>query len=52
MIVEALNVYNDFKVRMSPLAKDNQVIANLDKDVESRRVQIMQYLGTVGAPNQ
>lgn len=52
MIVEALNVYNDFKVRMSPLAKDNQVIANLDKDVESRRVQIMQYLGTVGATNQ
>lgn len=52
MIVEALNVYNDFKVRMSPLAKDNQVIANLDKDVESRRVQIMQYLGAVGAPNQ
>lgn len=52
MIVEALNIYNDFKVRMSPLAKDNQVIANLDKDVESRRVQIMQYLGTVGAPNQ
>ena len=52
MIVEALNVYNDFKVRMSPLAKDNQVIANLDKDVESRRVQIMQYLGTVGVPNQ
>ena len=52
MIVEALNVYNDFKVRMSPLAKDNHVIANLDKDVESRRVQIMQYLGTVGAPNQ
>lgn len=52
MIVEALNVYNDFKVRMSPLAKDNQVIANLDKDVESRRVQIMQYLGTVGTPNQ
>lgn len=52
MIVEALNVYNDFKVRMSTLAKDNQVIANLDKDVESRRVQIMQYLGTVGAPNQ
>ncbi|WIH87245.1 DUF2723 domain-containing protein [Brachyspira pilosicoli] len=52
MIVEALNVYNDFKVRMSPLAKGNQVIANLDKDVESRRVQIMQYLGTVGAPNQ
>lgn len=52
MIVEALNVYNDFKVRMSPLAKDNQVIANLDKDVESRMVQIMQYLGTVGAPNQ
>ncbi|MEI0581547.1 protein O-mannosyl-transferase family [Brachyspira pilosicoli] len=52
MIVEALNVYNDFKVRMSPLAKDNQVIANLDKDVESRRVQIMQYLGTVGMPNQ
>lgn len=52
MIVEALNIYNDFKLRMSPLAKDNQVIANLDKDVESRRVQIMQYLGTVGAPNQ
>ncbi|AFR71789.1 hypothetical protein B2904_orf2463 [Brachyspira pilosicoli B2904] len=52
MIVEALNIYNDFKVRMSPLAKDNQVIANLDKDVESRRVQIMQYLGTVGTPNQ
>ena len=52
MIVEALNIYNDFKVRMSPLAKNNQVIANLDKDVESRRVQIMQYLGTVGAPNQ
>ncbi|MBW5397558.1 DUF2723 domain-containing protein [Brachyspira pilosicoli] len=52
MIVEALNIYNDFKVRMSPLSKDNQVIANLDKDVESRRVQIMQYLGTVGAPNQ
>ncbi|MEI0530270.1 DUF2723 domain-containing protein [Brachyspira pilosicoli] len=52
MIVEALNVYNDFKVRMSPLAKDNQVIANLDKDVESRRLQIMQYLGTVGVPNQ
>lgn len=52
MIVEALNIYNYFKVRMSPLAKDNQVIANLDKDVESRRVQIMQYLGTVGAPNQ
>lgn len=52
MIVEALNIYNDFKVRMSPLAKDNHVIANLDKDVESRRVQIMQYLGTVGAPNQ
>lgn len=52
MIVEALNIYNDFKVRMSPLAKDNQVIVNLDKDVESRRVQIMQYLGTVGAPNQ
>lgn len=52
MIVEALNIYNDFKVRMSPLAKNNQVIANLDKDVESRRLQIMQYLGTVGAPNQ
>lgn len=52
MIVEALNIYNDFKLRMSPLAKDNQVIANLDKDVESRRLQIMQYLGTVGAPNQ
>lgn len=52
MIVEALNIYNYFKVRMSPLAKNNQVIANLDKDVESRRVQIMQYLGTVGAPNQ
>lgn len=52
MIVEALNIYNDFKLRMSPLAKDNQVIANLDKDVESRRLQIMQYLGTVGVPNQ
>ncbi|WP_157151231.1 DUF2723 domain-containing protein [Brachyspira sp. SAP_772] len=52
MIVEALNIYNDFKARMSPLAKDNQVIANLDRDVESRRLQIMQYLGTVGVPNQ
>lgn len=52
MIVEALNIYNDFKSRMSPLAKDNQIIANLDRDVESRRLQIMQYLGTVGAPNQ
>ena len=32
---------------MSPLAASNDVIANLDKDVESRRLQIMQYLGTM-----
>ena len=51
-IIEALNVYNDFKKRMSPLASTNEVISNLDKDVESRRVQIMQYIGTVGVPNQ
>ena len=46
-IVEALNIYNDFKRIMSPLAATNDVIANLDKDVESRRLQIMQYLGTM-----
>lgn len=47
-IVEALNIYNDFRRIMSPLAASNDVIANLDKDVESRRLQIMQYLGTMG----
>lgn len=46
-IIEALNIYNDFKRIMSPLAANNDVIANLDRDVESRRLQIMQYLGTV-----
>ena len=46
-IIEALNIYNDFKRIMSPLAASNDVIANLDKDVESRRLQIMQYLGTM-----
>ena len=46
-IIEALNIYNDFKRIMSPLAATNDVIANLNKDVESRRLQIMQYLGTM-----
>lgn len=47
-VIEALNIYNDFKRIMSPLASQNEVISNLDKDVESRRLQIMQYLGTMG----
>lgn len=46
-VAEALNIYNDFKARMSPLASSNQVIANLSQDVESRRIQIMQYLGSL-----
>ena len=46
-IIEALNIYNDFKRVMSPLAATNDVIANLDKDVESRRLQIMQYLASM-----
>lgn len=46
-VAEALNIYNDFKARMSPLASNNQVIANLSQDVESRRIQIMQYLGSL-----
>ena len=46
-VVEALNIYNDFRNRMSPMASTNQVIANLSQDVESRRVQIMQYLGSM-----
>ena len=46
-IIEALNIYNDFRRIMSPLAASNDVVANLNKDVESRRLQIMQYLGTM-----
>ena len=46
-VIEALNIYNDFKRVMSPLATTNDVIANLDKDVESRRLQIMQYLASM-----
>ncbi|OEJ13674.1 hypothetical protein BFL38_02690 [Brachyspira hampsonii] len=46
-VIEALNIYNDFKRVMSPLAVSNDVIANLDKDVESRRLQIMQYLASM-----
>ena len=46
-VIEALNIYNDFKSRMSPLTSTNQVIANLYQDVESRRVQIMQYLASM-----
>ena len=46
-VTEALNIYNDFKSRMSPLTSTNQVIANLYQDVESRRVQIMQYLASM-----
>ena len=46
-VIEALNIYNDFKRVMSPLAATNDVIANLDKDVESRRLQIMQYLASM-----
>lgn len=45
--VEALNIYNDFRNRMSPMASSNQVVANLYQDVENRRVQIMQYLGSL-----
>ena len=46
-VTEALNIYNDFKSRMSPLTSTNQLIANLYQDVESRRVQIMQYLASM-----
>ena len=46
-VVEALNIYNDFRNRMSPMASTNQVIANLSHDVERRRVQLMQYLGSM-----
>ena len=46
-VIEALNIYNDFKSRMSPLTSTNQLIANLYQDVESRRVQIMQYLASM-----
>lgn len=46
-VVEALNIYNDFRNRMSPMASTNQLVANLSQDIESRRVQIMQYLGSM-----
>lgn len=46
-IMEALNIYNDFKKVMSPLSATNDVVANLDRDVENRRLQILQYLGNM-----
>ncbi len=46
-IMEALNIYNDFKRVMSPLSATNDVVANLDRDVENRRLQILQYLGNM-----
>ncbi len=45
--MEALNIYNDFKRVMSPLSATNDVVANLDRDVENRRLQILQYLGNM-----
>lgn len=49
MIVEALNIYDKFVRDMSELAKTNNVVAQFKQDVENRRVQIIQYLSSIGA---
>lgn len=45
---KALQIYNDFNNKMTEVAKTNQTVAAIKKDIDSRIMQITQYLKANG----
>lgn len=49
-LIEAISLYNDFDKNMTVLSATNEVVANLKRDIDGRRAQIIQYLNSITSP--